>query len=165
MPRPAFAAIRYLVVGCQHLKRMGAKTAGCYLACYGFILSACVCGGGPGTLQSGHGRKNGSHRQGSKEMGGEWQHAELWLAHERSTSSLPTAAALALAHGHGENSKPDHKLWLEVKQASQLECAEPHSGSPEWQISFTAHWTSSLGPHGTGRGTKRRLNTSCQMRG
>jgi hypothetical protein len=28
----------------------------------------------------------------------------------------------------------------------RMECAEPHSGSPGWQISFIACWTFSWGP-------------------
>jgi hypothetical protein len=81
-------------VDCQQLKQTGARSAGRSAAWNDFILTACMHNmtwGGPGTQQSGCGRRDGSQGPRGEDLGGGWQHAEHWLAQEDSLISFNLA--------------------------------------------------------------------------
>jgi hypothetical protein len=73
----------------------------------------------------------------------------FWALHSlpgRPTPSSCTAAALGPASARGEAQNWAVNCGQKWMGASRLERAEPHGGSPGWQLYLTAHWTYRWGP-------------------
>ncbi len=64
----------------------------------------------------------------------------------RPTPSSCTAAALGPARAPGEARNQAVNCGRKWMGASRLERAEPHGGSPGWQLYLTACWTYHWGP-------------------
>ncbi len=87
------------------------------------------------------------HGPHGEDLGGGWQNAEHWLAHQKDRplhllKQQPWARHVDMERTRNRAVNCGRK-WM---GASRLESAAPHSGSPGRKISSTARWTFCWGP-------------------
>ncbi len=105
--------------------------------------------GGPGTLQSWRGQRDGGNRlRGGKNLGGGQYHAELLLAHQKGSPLHRLQQQPWARHMHVERTRNQAIICGRKWQGpTWREHAEPFGGSPGWHSGPSAR-----GPRGAGRG-------------